>query len=782
MRTPQMCKVAPWCLLLALVPKLASAQATALNEPSTAYGQTARLQFETHWLARDSQFSAATAFDINGDGAKDIVCGGFWYQGPGFVARHRFREVQSIRGRYDDYSNLKLDVDDDGDLDIVSVNYRSKSLYWAENPGAQVVQANPVGTWKKHIIDTPGTSETGRLVDIDGDRRLDILPSGTNFAAWYRNVPPPAGKRKPSWKHYPLPEEMAGHGIGAGDVDGDGRVDLVCPAGWASPGKTLAERWQWHPEFKLARDCGLPIIVADVDHDGDSDLIWSRGHDYGVYWTEQLDSASEQDFFADSGSSISVSLQDELAPLLASSRWRTHAIDTSWSCGHTLLWEDLNSDGAPELIAAKRYQGHDGRDPGENAPLRIVAYTYLPQTATWHSQSLTTEEAGIDLDSVCEDLDGDGDLDIIAPTRAGLAWLENQSGQTSGEMQIAPSANPSLQNEESPTPKCLFQNPLHYRRGDQQHLVDTKFELGRQRGRIQTAMQDLAGTLPKSFDRVPLDLSVQSIEVEAKYWRLHISYNTTHSTRVPAWLLVPRPEGEVSTPKPAALCLHPTHFDLGKSQICGLGGKSSRFYAHELAERGFVCLAPDYPGFGERKEPPPESGFSSGTMQAIWENIRAIDLLETLHCVNRDAIGVVGHSLGGHNGLFTAMFDGRLRAVVSSCGFTAMTHYRGGDLTGWTSQRYLPSVKDVSSPKSLPLDFAEIFTAIAPVPVFVSAPINDDNFAIDGVRLTETLIRPAYKLAGAEGAIQFHYPEADHDFPLEMRLRCYRWLESQLQR
>lgn len=770
MENQSACRALFLCFLLATVPKFAAAQKANTDQRATPLTNTAGPHFETHWLAKASEFSAATAFDVNGDGAVDIVCGGFWYPGPGFAARHQFREVQSIRGRYDDYSNLKLDVDDDGDFDIVSVNYRSKSLYWVENPGAAAVRANPNATWTKHIIDTPGTSETGRLVDIDGDGRLDILPSGTNFAAWYRSVPPAAGRGEPSWKQYLLPEEMVGHGIGAGDIDGDGRIDLVCPAGWASPGDTLTDRWVWHPEFRLARDCGLPILVADVDQDGDSDLIWSRGHNYGIYWTEQITESDQQDVFRGVAPTTKVAQQNEFAPLIVNSRWRTHAIDTSWSCAHTLLWEDLDSDGAYELIAGKRYQGHDGRAPGENAPLRIVAYEYRAETSTWHSQTLTTEEAGIDLDSVCEDLDGDGDLDIVAPTRAGLAWLENRSGQTSDRPRT----------EETSVPKSLFQNPLRYRAGDLELGARDKFELARQRERIQAAMQKLAGRLPGSGDRVPLDLTVQSIEEEEKYWRLHITFNSTRSTRVPAWLLVPRPEGETTAAHPAMLCLHPTHFELGKSQLCGLGGLPSRFYAHELAERGFVCLAPDYLGFGERRDAPKDQLFSSGTMQAVWENIRAVDLLETLPCVRRDAIGVIGHSLGGHNGLFTAMFDGRLRAVVSSCGFTAMTHYRGGDLTGWTSQRYMPKIKDYASPQSLPLDFAEIFTAIAPVPVFVSAPTADDNFALEGVRLTEELCRPAYNLAGAEDKLQFHYPKAGHDFPVEMRQAAYRWLESQL--
>ncbi len=147
-------------------------------------GQT-EIAFRRHLLNADSQFSAAAAMDIDGDGALDIVCGGWWYQSPTWT-KHRLREVQQIRGRYDDYSNLPLDVDRDGDLDIVSVNYRSNSLYWCRNPGSQAVGQ----LWEQIVIDEPGPSETGRLVDIDGDGQLDVLPNGTKtFSGWYEFGP-----------------------------------------------------------------------------------------------------------------------------------------------------------------------------------------------------------------------------------------------------------------------------------------------------------------------------------------------------------------------------------------------------------------------------------------------------------------------------------------------------------------------------------------------------------------------------------------------------------------
>ena len=151
--------------------------------------------------------------------------------------------------------------------------------------------------------------------------------------------------RKPKWTRYDLPEELAGHGVGFGDINGDGRGDIVGPHGWAeAPKDRRNERWQFHPEFDLWQDASIPILVQDVDSDGDNDLVWGRGHRFGVYWMEQTQDAA------------------------GDRQWVRHAIDTSWSQAHSLLWADLNGDGRPELIAGSRFMGHEGKDPGEYNP------------------------------------------------------------------------------------------------------------------------------------------------------------------------------------------------------------------------------------------------------------------------------------------------------------------------------------------------------------------------------------------------------------------------------
>jgi dienelactone hydrolase len=729
--------------------------------------------FRVHLVNAESEFSSATAMDMDGDGKPDIVCGAFWYAGPKFDVKHKFREVVKIGGRFDDYSNLAVDVDRDGDLDIVSVNYRSKSIYWCRNPGKQ----NDGELWATELIDEPGASETGRLVDINGDGQVDILPNGTTYAAWYElPAKSEAANSKLLVKHN-LPEEVMGHGVGAGDLNGDGRVDIVTPKGWAEgPTDPRSGRWDWHADFELARDCGLPILCSDVDGDGDTDLIWGRGHNVGLYWTEQV-AATESQF----------AVPQELLPAWSKvaeqceqRKWKTHAIDTSWSNAHTLMLADIDGDGRHDLVTGKRFLGHDGKDPGENDPLQTQWYAFDKAAKTWSRNLISFGgTCGIDLDSTCVDLDQDGDIDILAPARCGLHWLENLRVPGNASGLASAKSVPRVDND---LPQYADHIDTSYLiEGGKRKPIQTSLEHGLRRHHAMLQMEQAMGEFPDSSLRCDLDVQIVSVDETEKYHRIKLTYVPDPGDRVPAYLLIPK---ELRGPAAAMLCLHPTHFELGKAQLLGLGGKVSRWYAHELAERGFVCLVPDYPGFAEYSYDfdAHTDRFGSGTMKAIWNNVRGVDLLETLPCVNRDRVGTIGHSLGGHNSLYSAAFDQRIRCAVTSCGFNAFEDYYGGNLKGWSSSRYMPRIDKLfhCDPKQMPFNFPEVLAAIAPRGLFVCAPVNDANFAVVGVKKCEASVRPLYSLLGAEKKCIFEYPDAEHDFPDETRMQAYAWLEEQL--
>lgn len=297
---------------------------------------------------------------------------------------------------------------------------------------------------------------------------------------------------------------------------------------------------------------------------------------------------------------------------------------------------------------------------------------------------------------------------------------------------------------------------------------------------IRAGLQQAMGPLPGAAARVPLDIEEDGETSSGKYLRRKIRFTPEPGDRVPAWLLIPL---GLRHRAPAMLCLHQTT-GLGKDEPAGFGGRASLHYAHELAERGYVCLVPDYPSFGEYPYDFTRQGahHASGSIKAVWNNVRAVDLLESLPQVDAGRMGVIGHSLGGHNALFTAVFDPRLKAVVTSCGFTPFHHYYGGKVAGWTSDRYMPRIRTVygNDADRIPFDFHEVLAAIAPRGVFSNSPVRDDNFDIAGIRKAFAAVAPVFALLEAQSRLVLRTPDAGHEFPEDERQAAYAWLDGVL--
>jgi dienelactone hydrolase len=308
--------------------------------------------------------------------------------------------------------------------------------------------------------------------------------------------------------------------------------------------------------------------------------------------------------------------------------------------------------------------------------------------------------------------------------------------------------------------------------------VRSRADWQRRRSHILANVQKVMGPLPGVERRVPLNVEVVAEFDEPLYLRRKITYASEPGNRVPAWLLIPK-EGKGR--RPAVLALHQT-VKIGKDEPVGLGGRTTLRYGKELAERGYFVLAPDYPNFGEHTVDVYALGYASASMKAIWDNMRGVDVLMSLPQVDPERIGVIGHSLGGHNSIFMGVFDDRIRAVVSSCGFNSFAHYYGGDLTGWSHKGYMPRIASLygRDPKRMPFDFPELIGALAPRGFFTNSPKWDENFELEGVRLCIAAARPVYELLGAGDRLQAVYPDAEHDFPDAQRHEAYAFLDRVL--
>jgi predicted dienelactone hydrolase len=303
-------------------------------------------------------------------------------------------------------------------------------------------------------------------------------------------------------------------------------------------------------------------------------------------------------------------------------------------------------------------------------------------------------------------------------------------------------------------------------------------------------MEKVMGKLPSRSGLPPLDILItDSVEQDA-YIRYTLTLAVTAEERLPVYLYLPKQNVPIQK-LPAMVVLHGTSA-LGKGVVDGQGDRPNRAHAKELAERGYVVVAPDYPSFGDLKDHNfEEDRYESASMQGIFNHMRCVDLLQSLKEVDPDRIGVLGHSLGGHNSMFVAAFDERIKVAVSSSGWTQLEYYNigeeaskqyGGRLGPWAQTRYMPLWKEKYGleGKSLPFNFDQVIAAIAPRAFFSVSPLRDSNFDVRGVREGIASAQKAYANLNALTKLQVRYPDAEHDFPVESRREAYAFVDNVL--
>lgn len=310
----------------------------------------------------------------------------------------------------------------------------------------------------------------------------------------------------------------------------------------------------------------------------------------------------------------------------------------------------------------------------------------------------------------------------------------------------------------------------------------------KKRQQILKNMEKAMGKLPDRSGLPPLNIRVTDSLKEDTYTRYTINFTVAENERVPAYLYIPFQKG---TPKnlPAMLVLHGTD-PLGKGVVDGQGKKPNRAHARELAQRGYVVIAPDYPDFGDLKDYNFETDrYKSATMQAIFNHMRCVDLLQSRVDVDPDRIGVAGLSLGGHNSMFLAAFDSRIKVAVSASGWTQFEYYNigseyskayGGWLGPWAQNRYMPLIRTKYNLNAhrMPFNFSDVIAAIAPRAFFSVSPIRDANFDYKGVEKGIEIAKMTYRRYKSDDMLQVRYPDAKHDFPVESRKEAYAFIDK----
>ncbi len=372
----------------------------------------------SHWrkhaINDQSPFEAAGVGDFNGDGRLDVFSGDSWYAAPDWT-RHKVRTVEPGTNPkyYEDFADLPLDVNGDGRLDIVTCAYFTRRVGWVEQP------SDPTRPWIEHTVDLPGSMETGLLVDLNSDGKLDFLPNIGQVVQWYELT---AQRPEVVWSKRPLGNAGAGHGVGIGDVNGDGKTDIITPKGWyEQPAQASTDPWAFHAEFALGA-ASIPVIGYDFDRDGDTDIVFGMGHNFGLHALRQSTAADGQRV------------------------WTREDIDTSFSQVHALQLADLDGDSQPEIITGKRIYAHETEAGATDAPC-LYSFQFDAEQGRWQKRVIYEGEparnapteararealkdfargsAGTGLQFSVSDLDGDGDLDLVCPGKSGLYWFEN---------------------------------------------------------------------------------------------------------------------------------------------------------------------------------------------------------------------------------------------------------------------------------------------------------------------------------------------------------------------
>ncbi len=342
--------------------------------------------------------------DLDGDGVKDVVAGAFWFKGPDFKDAKPFRSGKAVPTKIyqeDSFLSWVDDLNGDGRNDILMASHPGKNLTLYLNPGRD-------GEWPAHVVMTEAATESPLWVDVDGDGKKELVcMQGGKFG--YAEVDR-TDVTKP-WNFKVISEKQSDtpyvHGLGTGDLSGDGKPDIVAKNGWLEQPAEKNGAWTWHPE-PFASAGGAQMLVFDADADGDNDLVTSvNGHGYGLAWFSANRSDGQVKF-----------TRHEILP---EDPKKTGEGGLQFSQLHALEMGDFDSDGRMDFVTGKRYYAHNGNDPGAEDPsLLVIFHNRMEGGGIRWEPEIIDRDSGVGCQVLALDLDGDGKLEVAAGNKKGI--------------------------------------------------------------------------------------------------------------------------------------------------------------------------------------------------------------------------------------------------------------------------------------------------------------------------------------------------------------------------